>query len=131
MKKKLTGFFADFHIKLLCFLFALGTVFLISYGVQSKRVITLPLEVVLPTGYKAVSYIPDRADVIVQGTEDRIYMVNAEKFSVKADFTAVNKTGVSAVPVIISYDGSEDSLNFSEITVYSTPSTVKVYFETL
>lgn len=129
MKKKLSGFFADFHIKLLCFLFALGTMFLISYGVQSKRVITLPLEVVMPSGYKAVSYIPDRADVIVQGTEDRIYMVNAEKFSVRADFTGVNKSGVSSVPVTISYDGSYDSLNFSEVTVYSSPSVVKIYFE--
>jgi len=131
MKKKLTGFFADLHIKLLCFLFAVATVFILSYGIQSKRVITLPLEVVMPVGYRATSYIPDSADVIIQGTEDRIYMVNAEKFSVTADFSGVDRTGVSAVPVTINYEGTEDSLNFSAITIYSVPSRIRVYFEAL
>jgi len=131
MKKKLSIFFADFHIKLLCFLFAVATVFILSYGLQSRRVITLPLKVVMPVGYKATSYIPDSADVIIQGTEDRIYMVNAEKFYLTADFSNVNRTGVSSVPVTINYEGSGDSLNFSSITIYSVPSSIRVYFEVL
>ena len=124
------GFFSNWQAKLVCFLLAVATVYLVMFGFQQKREIRLPLTVVLPESeYKAISLIPEEAVLVVQGTEDRIYMLNADMFSISADFTNVDHEGVSSVPVIIKYDAPKDSFDFSEISLYTEPSNVRIYFE--
>lgn len=124
------GFFSNWQAKLVSFLLAVATVFLVTFGFQQKREIKLPINVVLPQSeYKAVSLIPTDAVLIVQGTEDRIYMLNADLFSITADFSNVDHEGVSSVPVVIEYDAPTDAFDFSEISFYTDPASVRIYFE--
>ena len=130
MSAKRHNFFANWQAKIICFLLALATVFVVTYGLQQKREVKLPLEVNLPAnGYKAVSLIPTEVTLVIQGTEDKIYMVNADNFSLSADFTNVSHEGVCSVPVNIQFNGSSDALDFSQITLYTDPATVRIYFE--
>lgn len=124
------GIFANWQVKLICFLLAVATIYIISFSVQQKRRISLPLTVILPEdGYKAVSIIPDEVTLVVQGTEDRIYMLNAQRFKVSADFSGANREGVMSVPVEIGYDAPPDAIDFSEVTLYTEPASVRIYFE--
>jgi len=123
------GIFADWGIKLLCFILAVVTVYVIQFGLSQKRTIKLPLNIIMPETYKAVSIIPQSVDLVIQGTEDRIYMINADEISVYADFSSVNHNGVASVPVRIDLQSPTGLIDLSQITLYTNPSSVKIYFE--
>jgi len=124
------GFFSNWQAKLVSFLLAVATVYLVVFGFQQKREIKLPITVILPQSeYKAISLLPQEAVLVVQGTEDKIYMLNADLFSITADFSSVDHEGVSSVPVTIKYDAPVEALDFSSISLYTEPASVRIYFE--
>lgn len=120
--------FYNWQIKIICFLLAVLVYFVLVYSIQSSRVITLPLEVTLPEDYVAQSNIPTSVDLVIQGTEDRIYMIDVSRFSVNADFSTVNREGVNYAVVDIETGELEKYIDLSEISIYTRPSQVKVYF---
>ncbi|MGX8685192.1 MAG: hypothetical protein ACSW73_00030 [Spirochaetales bacterium] len=124
------GFFSNWQAKLVSFLLAVATVYLVVFGFQQRREITLPLTVILPeTEYEAISLIPQEAVLVVQGTEERIYMLNADRFSITADFSKVDHEGVSSVPVTIKYDAPSEAFDLSKISLFTEPASVRIYFE--
>lgn len=120
--------FYNWQIKIICFLLAVLVYFVLVYSIQSSRVITLPLEVTLPEDYVAESNVPVSVDLVIQGTEDRIYMIDVSRFSVSADFSTVNREGVNYAVVNIETGELEKYIDLSEISIYTRPSQVKVYF---
>ena len=120
--------FYNWQIKIICFLLAVLVYFVLVYSIQSSRVITLPLEVTLPEDYVAESNVPVSVDLVIQGTEDRIYMIDVSRFSVSADFSTVNREGVNYAVVNIETGEREKYIDLSEISIYTRPAQVKVYF---
>lgn len=121
--------FKNWQIKFTCLLLAVAVYFLAIYAIQDKREITVPLQVTLPSEYHATSIIPDSVTVVIKGTEDRIYMVDITKLVAEADFSNVEREGVSSVPVILNTSVYEDVMSLENITIYTQPASVKVYFE--
>ena len=120
--------FYNWQIKIICFLLAVLVYFVLVFSIQSSRTMTLPLTVTLPENYIAESNIPTTVELVIQGTEDRIYMIDVSNLSVSADFTTVNHEGVNYAPVVIETGELEKYIDTSVISIYTKPSQVKVYF---
>ena len=89
---------------------------------------TLPLKVTLPDGYKAESTIPKSVELVIQGTEDQIFMIDPAKISVSADFTTVNREGVNYAVVEIDTGDLTSYIDTTALSIFTRPSQVKIYF---
>lgn len=129
MKHNGKSIFANWQVKIICFVVALFIYIIVAYGIQTRRTITLPLEVVMPEGYKAVSVVPESADLVISGSENVIYLFDAQEFRLKADFSNVSNEGVASVPVTFEADELASHIDLTAMTIYTNPSFIKVYFE--
>ena len=120
--------FYNWQVKIICFLLAVLIYFVLVFSIQTSRSMTLPLSVTLPAEYRADSIVPDSVELVIQGTEDRIYMIDVSNISVSADFSTVNHEGVSYAVVNIDTGELEKYIDTSVISIYTKPSQVKVYF---
>lgn len=123
------GIFRNWQIKILCFVIAVCVIFVARFGLQTKRVITMPLEVTLPESYSATSVIPTQAELVITGTEDVIYLLDASVFSLSADFSDVGKSGVSSATVTIDMSELASYVDLSKVSIHTEPSFVRIYFE--
>jgi len=120
--------FYNWQIKVICFLLAVLVYFVLVFSIQSSRTMTLPLTVTLPEDYVAESNIPTTVELVIQGTEDQIYMIDVSGLSVSADFSTVNHDGVNYAVVDIETGDLEKYIDTSVISIFTRPSQVKVYF---
>ena len=120
--------FYNWQIKIICFLLAVLIYFVLFYSIESSRTITLPLTVTLPEEYNAESIVPSTVELVIQGTEDQIYMIDVSAISVSADFSTVSHEGVNYAPVAIETGELGKYIDTSAISIYTKPSQVKVYF---
>lgn len=128
-QNKDSGILSHWQVKICCFLLAILTFFIFFYSGQTKRTITLPLEVKLPENYVAISNIPQSVDLVIRGQESKIYMIDASCFSLSADFSKVSTTGVSSVYVNIDSHLLPEYADLTDISIYTDPSWVRIYFE--
>ena len=120
--------FYNWQIKILCFLLAAMVYFILVFSIQTSRTITLPVEVRLPSAYRADSNIPTEVDLVIQGTEDQIYLIDASEISLFVDFSTVNREGVNYATVQIDTGEMAKYVDLSAISIYTKPSQLKVYF---
>lgn len=126
--KFLQKVFYNWQVKCICFLLAIFVYFMLTMALQETRTVTLPLEVKLPSNYTATSNIPDSIELNIKGTEDKIYMIDASKIKISADFSGVSAVGVSSIPVSIDVSELEKYLDVKGVSIYTTPSMIKIYF---
>ena len=129
MKRREKHFFYNWPVKILCFVVAVAVYIVISSGVQQKRTVKLKLDVIMPEGYVATSIVPDSADIVINGSEEIIYMLNISDFSLSADFSGVDREGVSSVPVKIDAGNLASYIDLRNVSIHADPSYVRVYFE--
>lgn len=127
--KTQSGLLSNWQVKILSFVLALITVFIVYYAGQQTRSITLPLEVIFPENYTVASNVPQSADLVIQGSEKQIYMFKPENFSLKADFSDVSSEGVSSALIKVEVKDYNENLNLSDVTFYASPSLIRIYFE--
>ena len=127
-KSSFQRIFYNWQIKLLCFLLAVFMYFFLGLTLQETRTVTLPLNVVMPEGYKADSLVPTSVDLIITGKEDQVYMIDTSKVTITVDFSKVSSEGVASVPVKINMGTQGDVLDFSSLSITTNPSRVKIYF---
>lgn len=120
--------FYNWQIKLICFILAIFVYFVLVFSIQTSRKVSLPVEVKLPAGYTATSNIPSSIDLIIQGAEDQIYMIDASSIYLTVDFSTVNREGINYATVEIDTGDLQKYVNTSEISIYTKPSQVRVYF---
>ncbi len=118
----------NWQAKLLCFLLAVLVYFVLVFSIQTSRTVTLPVEVKLPSNYVAQSNVPTSVNLVIQGTEDQIYMIDVSQISLTADFSTVNREGVNYATVQINTNGLEYHIDMSALHVYTEPSQLRVYF---
>ncbi len=123
------GVFSNWQIKILCFIFAVVVFVLVYYTGLESRKVSLPLDVILPEKYEAVSVIPDTGNLIIMGDEKEIYLINPETIRLYADFSGINQDGIAIVPVEVDYDALKGLMDLSEVYFRSSPLFVRVYFE--
>ena len=118
----------NWQVKIICLLLAVLVYFVLLFSIQSSRSMTLPLKVTLPDGYKAESTIPNSVELVIQGTEDQIFMIDPAKISVSADFTTVNREGVNYAVVEIDTGDLTSYIDTTALSIFTRPSQVKIYF---
>ncbi len=118
----------NWQVKIICLLLAVLVYFVLLFSIQSSRSMTLPLKVTLPDGYKAESTIPKSVELVIQGTEDQIFMIDPAKISVSADFTTVNREGVNYAVVEIDTGDLSSYIDTTALSIFTRPSQVKIYF---
>ena len=118
----------NWQVKIICLLLAVLVYFVLLFSIQSSRSMTLPLKVTLPDGYKAESTIPKSVELVIQGTEDQIFMIDPAKISVSADFTTVNREGVNYAVVEIDTGVLTSYIDTTALSIFTRPSQVKIYF---
>ena len=120
--------FYNWQVKILCLLFAILVYFVLVFTIQAERKVTLPVSVNLPELYHAESNVPQTVNLVIQGTEDQIYMIDVSKISLSAEFSTVNREGVNYAVVQIDTNDLEDHVDMSSLHLYTIPSQLKVYF---
>ena len=118
----------NWQVKIICLLLAVLVYFVLLFSIQSSRSMTLPLTVTLPKDYKAESTIPKSVELVIQGTEDQIFMIDPSMISVSADFSTVNREGVSYAVVEIDAGDLASYIDTTAHSIFTRPSQVKVYF---
>ena len=118
----------NWQVKIICLLLAVLVYFVLLFSIQSSRSMTLPLSVTLPKDYKAESTIPKSVELVIQGTEDQIFMIDPSMISVSADFSTVNREGVSYAVVEIDAGDLASYIDTTALSIFTRPSQVKVYF---
>ena len=118
----------NWQVKIICLLLAVLVYFVLLFSIQSSRSMTLPLSVTLPKDYKAESTIPRSVELVIQGTEDQIFMIDPSMISVSADFSTVNREGVSYAVVEIDAGDLASYIDTTALSIFTRPSQVKVYF---
>ncbi len=118
----------NWQVKIICLLLAVLVYLVLLFSIQSSRSMTLPLKVTLPDGYKAESTIPKSVELVIQGTEDQIFMIDPAKISVSADFTTVNREGVNYAVVEIDTGELTSYIDTTALSIFTRPSQVKIFF---
>lgn len=118
----------NWQVKIICLLLAVLVYFVLLFSIQSSRSMTLPLTVTLPKDYKAESTIPKSVELVIQGTEDQIFMIDPSMISVSADFSTVNREGVSYAVVEVDAGDLASYIDTTALSIFTRPSQVKVYF---
>ena len=118
----------NWQVKVLCFLLAAFTYFVLVFSIQTTRTVALPVEVTMPASYTATSTVPSQIDLVLQGTEDQIYLIDTSKIVLKVDFSHVNREGVNYADIRIDTGALGDYVDLSAISIYTRPSQMKVYF---
>lgn len=127
-KKTFQKIFYNWQIKILCFLLAVFAYFFLGLVLQETRTVTLPLNIVMPDGYKADSIVPTDAELTIKGKEEQVYMIDISKVTLTVDFSKVSQEGVSLAAVQINMGSQDEVLDFSELSISTNPSQVKIYF---
>ena len=125
--KFLSGLLQNWIPKIFSLLIALFIVITIRFMNVNDRVVTLPLEVILPENYKAVSLVPDTVDAVITGSDSIIYLVDPSAIKATADFSAVSVSGIAKVPVSLEY--RDDIYTRDGLVVSAQPSSVRILFE--
>lgn len=120
--------FYNWQAKIISFLLAVFVYFILLFSAQNSRTISLPVEVIMPDGYVATSNVPTSIDLVIQGTEDQIYLVDVSRITLKVDFSMVDREGVSYATVQINMEDLSSYVDTSAISIYTKPSQVRVYF---
>ncbi|MBP5551891.1 MAG: hypothetical protein J6X41_00745 [Spirochaetales bacterium] len=120
--------FYNWQAKIISFLLAVFVYFILMFSIQNSRTIALPVEVVMPEGYVATSNVPSSIDLVIQGTEDQIYLIDVSKIMLKVDFSMVDREGISYATVQIDINELASYIDTSAVSIYTKPSQVRVYF---
>ncbi len=113
--------------KIFSLLIALFIVLAVRFMNVNDRVVTLPLNVLLPEGYEAVSLVPDTVEAVITGPDSIIYLVDPSEISASADFSSVSGSGIARVPVMLEYQ--ENIYTRDGLVVSARPSSVRILFE--
>lgn len=119
-------FFSGWGAKIFAFLLAVTVVLVVEFSNISNRVVTIPLEVSLPDGLVAESLVPETVEIVISGSENLIYLVDPSRVKAYADFSEVDNSGISRVPVVL--DFNQDVFRESSISVKAQPSSVRILF---
>ncbi len=125
--KALSSAFQNWIPKIFSFLAALFIVLSVRFMNVHDRVVTLPLNVILPENYNAASLVPDTVDAVITGPDSIIYLVDPSAITATADFSSVDGAGIVRVPVALDY--RDDIYTRDGLVVSSRPSTVRILFE--
>lgn len=116
----------DWPAKILSLVFAIGIYLFIQYSTIGARVVTIPLNVTLPSSYVAESLVPNSVNISIKGNDDIIYLIDPDYITASIDFSFVGEIGIATAPVVLDYE--ENVFNNGGIFISAEPSQVRILF---
>ncbi|MBG0766511.1 hypothetical protein [Sphaerochaeta halotolerans] len=113
--------------KVLSLVLAILVYAFIQFSTMGDRVVSIPIEVHLPTSLEAESLVPSSIEVSIQGNEDIIYLINPESIKASLDFSSVEKAGIATAPVVLRYE--EDVFESAGIALQANPQYYRILFK--
>ncbi|HAF85234.1 MAG TPA: hypothetical protein DCG32_02465 [Sphaerochaeta sp.] len=126
LNKHLQNMLYHWPAKVISLIFAVFIYLFIQYSTVGARVVTIPLEVNLPSGYVAMSLVPESVEVEIRGNEDIIYLIDPNSIKASINFSFVQREGISSAPVVLSYE--ENVFESGGVFVSPTPSQYRILF---
>lgn len=124
-----SSLFSNWVPKVFSFCIAVFIVLSVRFMNIGDRVITIPLEVTLPSSSLIVpeSLVPETVDIVITGSDSIIYLVEPSLVKARADFSIVTGPGIARVPVVLDYN--QDIYTKDGLTISSKPSSVRILFK--
>ena len=126
LNKHLQNMFYHWPAKMLSLVFAVFIYLFIQYSTIGSRVVTIPLDVHLPSGYEAMSLVPDSVVVEIRGNDDIIYLIDPNSIMASIDFSFVQSEGIASAPVVLLYE--ENIFESGGVSVSPNPSQNRILF---
>lgn len=122
------GLLNNWPIKVLSLFLAVLIYTIIHFTSLVTREVEIPLRVIHPEHYTAVSTVPQQVTLILKGDDEDMSALKTEAVDAVADFSAVDGEGVHERPITLLYDNELFDIDFS---ASSDPSVLKIYYETI
>lgn len=126
LNKYLQWVLYNWPAKVLSLVFAVLVYAFIQFSTMGARVVSIPIEVHLPTSLEAESLVPASIEVSIQGNEDIIYLINPESIEASLDFSSVDEAGIATAPVVLRYE--EDVFESAGIALQAEPQYYRILF---
>lgn len=117
----------QWQVKVICLVLAISVYFLVSFSSYSDREVLIPLDVILPNEYIAESLVPQTIDLVIEGNENIIYLIDPSLVRAKVDFSNVSKEGIVSAPVLLEYE--EKVFEKGDIVLNTKPTSVRISFK--
>ncbi|MFA5513359.1 MAG: hypothetical protein WDA17_00380 [Sphaerochaetaceae bacterium] len=115
----------NWTVKVFSLLLAIGIFFVVNYATVDQKVIEIPLQIVMPQDYEAISTVPPNVNLIIRSDPRYTRLVDPYDFKAKVDFSFVQSDGVSSSPVLLTSDSNYKSMNLFFTT---DPEIIRIYF---
>jgi hypothetical protein len=112
-------------VKVFSLLLAIGVYLVINYATLDQRKVDIPLEVIMPIKYQAVSTVPKTISLIIKTDSRYSSIIDPWTVKAKADFSNVDSEGVKSTAVILSTEGPYAS---TKVYFSSQPEVIRIYF---
>ncbi|HKL57076.1 MAG TPA: hypothetical protein VJ854_01650 [Sphaerochaeta sp.] len=127
LNKHLQNMLYHWPAKIISLVFAVCIYLFIQYSTVGARVVTIPLNVELPSGYEAMSLVPESVEIAIRGNEDIIYLIDPNSIMATLDFSFVQGDGISSAPILLTYE--ENVFESGGVSVSSNPSQHRILFK--
>ena len=125
--KVIHGIFNNWHIKVLSLISAIIIVYFNSIISLENRVITVPLEVRLPTNHLPVDALPASVRVNLRGEGDDLVSILSEDIGAILDMSAYDSAGTYSISVRLDRRGG--ALDIEPLQITSDPGQISVKME--
>lgn len=125
--KHLQNMLYHWPAKVISLVFAICIYLFIQYSTIGARVVTIPLDVQLPSGYEAMSLVPESVEIEIRGNDDVIYLINPNSIKASLDFSFVGSEGIASAPVLLIY--KENVFESGGISVAPNPTQYRILFK--
>lgn len=126
LNKYLQNMLYHWPAKVISLVFAVFIYLFIQYSTVGARVVTIPLDVHLPSGYEAMSLVPGSVEVEIRGNEGVIYLIDPNSIMASIDFAFVQREGIASAPVVLFYE--ENVFESGGVSVSANPSQYRILF---
>jgi len=106
--------------------FAICIYLFIQYSTVGARVVTIPLDVELPSGYEAMSLVPESVEIEIRGNDDIIYLIDPNSIMASLDLSFVQQEGIASAPVLLKYE--KNVFESGGVSVSPNPSHYRILF---
>ena len=127
LNKYLQWMLYNWPVKVLSLVFAMLVYAFIQFSTMGARVVSIPIEVHLPTSLEAASLVPSSIEVSIRGDEDIIYLINPDSIKASLDFSSVEEAGIATAPVVLRYE--EDVFESAGIALQANPQYYRILFK--
>lgn len=126
LNKYLQSMLYHWPAKVISLVFAVCIYLFIQYSTIGSRVVTIPLDVQLPSAYVASSLVPNSVEVQIRGNDDIIYLIDPNSIKASIDFSFVKREGIANAPVLLVYE--ENVFESGGISISANPSQYRILF---